>query len=214
MSPDGVRRQPTHRVPALATGRGFTLLELLVAMTVFSVMSVLAYGGLRSVLDASEASELRAERLAQLQVAFSILGRDVEQAIGRAIRDEYGDTQPPVQAGVLADGMLLELSRAGWRNPARAARSTLQRVAYRLEEETLYRYQWLVLDRAQNSAPAEAELLTGVKDVRLRFLDETLQWHSQWPPLNRTEVMPKAMEVVLELDEWGEITRLFRTPGA
>ena len=86
-------------------------------------------------------------------------------------------------------------------------------VAYRFEEETLYRDQWLVLDRAQDSPSSEAQLLTGVTDVRLRFLDEELQWHSQWPPLNRTEVMPKAMEIVLELDEWGEITRLFRTPG-
>jgi len=213
MGLDGVARQPAHPLPGLVAGRGFTLLELLVAMAVFSVMSVLAYGGLRSVLDASQASEVRAERLAELQMAFSVLGRDVEQAIGREIRDEYGDSQPPVRAGPLADGVMLELSRAGWRNPAGAARSTLQRVAYRLEEETLYRHQWLVLDRAQDSAPAEAQLLTGVKDVRLRFLDGELQWHSQWPPLNRTDVMPKAMEVVLELDEWGEITRLFRTPG-
>ncbi len=213
MGPDGVARQPVHRLAGLAAGRGFTLLELLVAMAVFSVMSVMAFGGLRSVLDASQAAELRAERLGQLQMAFSVIGRDVEQAIGREIRDEYGDTQPPLRAGALADGSLLELSRAGWRNPAGAARSTLQRVAYRLEEETLYRDQWLVLDRAQDSASAEAQLLTGVTDVRLRFLDGELQWHNQWPPLNRTEVMPTAMEIVLELGEWGEITRLFRTPG-
>ena len=114
--------------------RGFTLIELLVALLVFAVMSVLAYGGLRSVLDASAGAGAHADRLASLQRTFMALARDVEQLADREIRDEYGDRQPALRVG--ADERLLELTRAGWRNPAGQTRSTLQRVAYRLDEQS------------------------------------------------------------------------------
>ena len=130
--------------PGLQTG--FTLVELLVALLVFGIMSVLAYGGLRSVLDAAASAGAHADRLAGLQRTFTMVGRDVEQLTARDIRDEYGDRQPALRVG--GSELLMELTRAGWRNPAGQARPTLQRVAYRLDERTLYRLQWGVLDRA------------------------------------------------------------------
>ncbi len=191
--------------------RGFTLLELLVALLVFAVMSVLAYGGLRSVLDASSTTTAHMDRLTDLQRTFTALARDVEQLAGRDIRDEYGDRQPAVSAG--GDDRLLELTRAGWRNPAGQARSTLQRVAYRLDEGILYKMHWAVLDRALDNQPNEAELLDGVTEVELRFLDQALAWHGQWPPLGVEDARLRAIEVVLELEDWGKLRRLFQVVG-
>ena len=181
------------------------------ALLVFAVMSVLAYGGLRSVLDASSSTSVYMERLADLQRTFTALARDVEQLTGREIRDEYGDRQPAIRAG--GDARLLELTRAGWRNPAGQTRSTLQRVAYRLDEGILYRMHWTMLDRAIDSKASEAELLTGVTDVKLRFLDQALAWHGEWPPLGAQGAQLRAIEVVFELEDWGELRRLFQVVG-
>jgi general secretion pathway protein J len=195
------------------SSRGFTLLELLVALAVFAVMSVMAFGGLRAVLNASESTQASASRLAAVQQAFVVIGRDAEQAQRRPVRDEYGDVQPALRVGSVADRRLFELSRAGWSNPAGHARSTLQRVAYRHEDGTLYRLYWPVLDRAQDSAVQERVLLTGVNAVQVRVLDPDGQWQTDWPPVNGSDAAPRALEMVLELEDWGEVRRLFLIPG-
>lgn len=195
---------------------GFTLLELLVAMAVFAVLAVMAYQGLNAVLTNREAVERQADRLRELQTAWLVIGRDIQQAAPRPVRDELGGELASLKGG---EGFipLLEFSRAGYRNPAGLQRSTLERVAYELKLNELSRWRWRVLDRAQDSRPVERVLLTGVRGVALRFLDESREWQATWPPPNReaAEVTrsPRAVEVTLELEDWGRITRLFALPG-
>jgi len=191
--------------------KGFTLLELLVALTIFAVIATLAYSGLNTVLTTRLQIERHTNQLAQLQMTFARLGRDIEQYLPRPIRNEYGDLQPAFQGTVTT----LELTCAGWRNPAQQPRSSLQRVAYQVVDNTLWRIYWPVLDRAQDTKPLRTSLLKDVSEIRLRFLDELQQWHEEWPPsLPPTEVVNllslKAVEVVLVVKEWGPLTRLFQ----
>ena len=93
---------------------GFTLLELLVAMAVFAIMSVVAYQGLRSVLQVNEVSREHAQVLADLQVSLSVLERDLSQLVDIRVRDEFGDRLPPLRLLPGSDDYpLLELVRAG-----------------------------------------------------------------------------------------------------
>lgn len=192
--------------------RGFTLLELIVALAVFGVVSVLAYGGLRTVLDARAATDAMGERLAEIQTAIHLLGRDIEQTVARPIRDDYGDTQPAL-SGATAGRLRLELTRTGLTNPTDEPRPALRRVGYALEEDTLQRLTWRALDRPPESEARTDPLLTRVESFELRFLDEEAAWHEAWPPLTGMEATPErlpvAVEVVLELEDMGRITRLF-----
>ncbi len=192
---------------------GFTLLELLIALSVFAILSVMAYRGLAAVAEAKNRVEARSERLAALQLALGILERDLEQAIGRSVRDEYGEARPALEGSTLGPE-LLRLTRAGWRNPSGAPRSTLQRVAYQFRDRTLIRRHWRVLDRAQDSPPLERALLQRVHNVEVRFLDHRLQWQGAWPPDPRADLglLPRAVEITVELDDLGAIRRLFRLP--
>ena len=198
---------------------GFTLLELLVALSIFGLLAAMAYNGLNTVMKARQVTEQHATRLTQLQMAFLWLGRDIEQTADRAIRDEYGEVQPPMNA-VEFGRYQLELTRGGWRNPAGRARSNLQRVAYGLRDGELVRSYWSVLDRAQDSTPLESVLLDGVDKLELRFLDSNRQWHELWPATllgsaqQASADQPIAVEVTLETEAEGRITRLFRVPGA
>ena len=192
---------------------GFTLIELLIALAVFAVLSVVAYGGLQVALEARQRVEAQAARLAELQLAFTVIGRDLEQAVNRPVRDEFGDRMQAMTGA----GAQIEFTRAGWRNPAGLQRSELQRVGYILTGSELRRLSWPILDRTQGTEPRDAVLLAGVEGFELRFLDGQGQWLAFWPaPLAdpQATALPRAVEVSFETERWGRVTRLFRTvPG-
>jgi general secretion pathway protein J len=200
---------------AIQSSAGFTLLELLVALAIFSLLAVMSYNGLKIVLDQQAATEVQAEALAELQKVYLLLQRDVEQVVPRPIRDEYGDEQP-----ALAGGDALQLTRGGWSNPAGRLRSSLQRVGYAFEDGQLVRYSWGVLDRAQDSEPQRQPLIGDIGEMTIRYLDGKNEWQDRWPnPLasgDGTAVMtalPRAVEITLDHEKFGPLVWVFRLPG-
>jgi general secretion pathway protein J len=193
---------------------GFTLLELLVALAVFAIMSVAAYAGLRNVLHVQAHVEAESQRLMQTQMAFHFLQNDIEQIVPRDIRDEYGNPRPALESSDIS-GNLFILTRGGWDNPLAHPRANLQRIAYRLEEERLCRLYWDTLDRSGISEPLKTVLLDNVQDMRIRFLPGTTddEWQNIWPPPENEEdiltVLPRAIEITITLNDWGDISRLF-----
>ncbi len=211
-----IKQQCSFSFPLIL--QGFTLLELLVALAIFAVIAIMAYSGLNVILTTHQQTNQHASQLARLQKTLLWLGRDIEQHVARPIRDQYGDKQLALQGTI----SYVELTRTGWRNPAQHKRSSLQRIAYKLEDETLWRLYWSVLDRAQDTSLKKMELLNKIKEIQLRYLDESLDWHKQWPSANflndaiveEVDNLPmlKAIEVTLTVVNWGRIIRLFRVP--
>ncbi len=193
--------------------RGFTLLELVVAIGIFAIISALTYPTLIRTLTIAEGVELQMTRMTELQKAFTIIGRDVEQMINRDIRDSYGSDL----SALIGSNSELEFTRQGWRNPAGWNRSVLQRVRYTIVEEQLIRQSWQVLDRSVDTQAMSAPLVSGVKRFEVRYLTPTSNdWTEYWPPVstsNTPVTLPKAVEIVLELDDWGRVIRLFRVVG-
>jgi len=197
---------------------GFTLLELLVALAVFAILSVVAYGGLRSVLFTEAAIEAEAQRLAQVQMAFHLLEQDITQTVSRSIRDEFGQRQAALVSGGLQDD-LFTLTRTGWDNPLNRPRAGLQRLSYRWEDNQLYRVQWDVLDRVGLAEPREMLLLDRIDEVQIRFLDQDDRWQTVWPPSTNNaetdlDLLPRAVELEVLLQDWGAITRLVVLPDS
>lgn len=198
---------------------GFTLLELLVAMAIFALLSVMAYAGLSTVLTANQVLEAHMERLSEIQRSVTFLSRDIRQTVNRAIRDTYGDNKQPLIGASEFDTLgipVIELTRIGYANPLGTKRSFLQRVAYRVEEETLFRNSWRVLDQAQDSEAYALAICHDVEALQLRYLDRENNWHDQWPPIDpeyQGSVLPKAIEVSLTLVDWGKVVRLLPLAG-
>jgi general secretion pathway protein J len=192
---------------------GFTLLELLVALAIFSVIGIAAYSGLQSVLTTRAGVEQQARRLTQLQLAMHFLQRDIEQIVARPVRDEFGQLRHALQ-GSDSDDPLLLFTRNGWDNPLRRQRAGLQRMSYRLSDDALLRGHWQRLDRAAGDTLRETVLLDQISAIRLRFLDQGNRWQRRWPPADQddpaTTPLPRAVEISLELSDWGAITRLLR----
>lgn len=197
---------------------GFTLIEVLVAIAVFSIMSALAYSGLQGILNNQQQTDTISVRLTQLQKAIGIISRDLHHLTPRTIRDEFGDRESAL-LGNLGGDSALQFTRSGWHNPLNLQRSTLQRVSYQLQDEQLVRSSWRVLDRVQGSEADRVILLKDISELEFRFLDQKNQWHNSWPPLSseggevETEKLPVAIELNITLPDWGRISRLYPVAG-
>lgn len=194
---------------------GFTLIEMMVAVAVFAVLGTLAYGGLNQVLKGQNHLQSSSNQLKDLQLTFRYFEKDINQLVNRSIRNQYQDLQP---AFVGDEDTALSFTHAGWRNPANLARSKLQRVSYELSENTLKRHTWGQLDGAIAEEYFTTDLLEGVESIKLRYLDVGNQWHTTWPPLNNANNVqagvPRAMELVIKVEQLEEIKRLFAAPAA
>ncbi len=208
---------------------GFTLVEVLIALAITAFVSAIAYTSFSTVLSGVESSQATAERVYQINRAWMMISRDLEQFVARPVRDEFGELEPALQGGIAAR-FPLSFTRGGWHNPVGHARSELQRVNYRLEEETLWRDSYPVLDRAGETITQEVALLEGVEELRVLFLGDaqsvdtvgsTSELDSRgWPESWVTDTSqpgtvltpPLAVEFRLQLSDWGEMRRIYALP--
>jgi general secretion pathway protein J len=191
--------------------RGFTLLEVLVAVAIFAVMGVMAYGGLQAVLTQREIAKENADRFREVQFAVQQLSQDLHQLQPRPVRDELGDGARGALQADPRQPYPLEFSRGGWSNPLGQPRAAVQRVAYRLEDDRLLRLHWLVPDHTLGEEPVERELLAGVREFRLRYFLGGQGWTDEWPPGLASDdpaLLPRAVEFIVDLEDFGEISRL------
>jgi general secretion pathway protein J len=211
--------------------RGFTLVELLVALFITAILFTMGYGAVNQAMNHRGAIEEQNARLLAVQTTLRLMAQDFEQIAPRPVRQPLGNNTryPALMSRGSAEGddeqvALVGLTRAGWANPAGVQRATLQRVYYVLEDKKLRRDHSPVLDATQANELVRRELLTGVTKATFRFMDPSRNWIEQWPspatvsrpspgsspsPGERELAIPLAVEVTLELEDWGKIVRVF-----
>ncbi|MCX4024955.1 type II secretion system minor pseudopilin GspJ [Endozoicomonas sp. SM1973] len=203
---------------------GFTLLELLIAIALFSIVSIAAFRLFDTVANTKQATEKSLTRINQLQRALLIIEKDLSQITPRPIRNELGDKQPAFIAN--KDGFLIEFSKAGWRNPSYAKRSNIQRVAYIFEasDGQLIRQYWLALDRPGEIKPKQQVLIEKLQNVSVRFLDQDRKWKTEWStPASSQQVqglpgggqkqdpnkkVPLGIEITLTDPRYGQVNKI------
>lgn len=193
---------------------GFTLIEVLVALAIFGILSVLAYQALGQTFSNADLLNERMDRLRAVQQAMRVLGNDIRLAAPRPVRDPLTGTLVPALRTKPGSEFALEVTRGGWPNPASLPRGTLQRAHYRIDEGVLQRMHWNVLDAGLSSEPIITELLDDVESVVFNYLPPGGDWTDQWPPFGivgtqAARIRPYVVEVVLTLDDQGEIRRFF-----
>jgi len=190
----------------------FTLIEVLVSLAIFAILAALAYSTLNQTLLSAEILNDRMDRLQAIQRSMRMLTDDLRQLAPRPVRDELGDNWRPALDTGFQSGFAIELTRGGWSNPVVLPRSTMQRVGYRIEDNELVRYQWFTLDRTLSNDPVGVTLLDGVESLQFRFFEREGEYSDQWPPNGSQgpaeRLRPRAVEIVLRLEDEGELTRL------
>ena len=212
-----------------ASAAGFTLVEVLIAMAITALISVVAYTGLSAALSGAESLRSASGRTHDINQTWALLSRDLRQVVNRPVVDEFGQVVPALMGGEMAREPL-SLTRAGWHNSSAAPRSTLQRVRWWLEDERLWRGYFPVLDRTSGTEAVETAILDGVERFELRFLPalsavesdrndviDRRNWRDSWiADLSQPGQMPSppvAVEVLLEVAGLGQLRRTFVLPS-
>ncbi len=187
--------------------QGFTLVELLVSLFIFGLLSAAGVALLSFSVRAQDLATERLEEIGDFR-RFSAIGTsDFAQAARRLSRDENGDVQAAFVGGTgQAEPVSLSFVRRGWENVDGSNRSSLQKVQYRLREDRLERVGYRHVD---GGAPMEPmTLVEGVRSLRLRYRDARGEWRDRWDPA-RVYEMPRAVEMIVEVKDRGGVRQLF-----
>ncbi|WP_334065315.1 type II secretion system minor pseudopilin GspJ [Alteromonas genovensis] len=199
--------------------RGFTLIEILVAMAIFTLIGLASTGLLTTVIDSNSLSQERFEKLQLLQRAMVTIERDIQQAVSRPVRAN-GEKQEIVMAGGEVDGSDddgIGFVRGGWHNPQlMLPRSTLQYVAYRLRDNKLERLYSNYVDNVIGYEPKVRVLLENIESFKVEFLsgnnpsstikdDEDIKWSEKY----QDTVLPRAVAIEFVSRDFGMLRREF-----
>lgn len=187
---------------------GFTLVELMVALFIFGIISAAGVSLLRFSVDSQTASRDVLADMGAIRRMNAALTSDLGQIAPRPARDLAGARQNAFFGGGGVDGdVLISFVRRGWSNYDGDPRSSLQKVDYRLVDGTLQRRAYPYVDGSE--AIADAILVSGVESIVLRYRSDG-EWRDRWDPTLATD-LPDAVELTVVIEGLGPVRQLFQT---
>lgn len=188
--------------------RGFTLLELLIALSVFAVVSLLSYQGLSSVINTKVALDAQRESLRELNLALGIVARDLSSALLRPTRDSNNRAV----AALSGDSLNLEFARIS----AGALAQGVERVRYSVSRGALLRERYVSADPGFGPPSERRELLRGVERISWRYFSPEGAWSERYPNGDIAAAqarLPRAVELNLSINGVGELRRIVLLPS-
>lgn len=205
-------KKNNERVPnsRSAATEGFTLLEILIALFIFTLLSLMLVNALRSVIDSLTETENKALRLRNLQMAMLVISRDIEQTVNRPIVNNAGKQDP----AFIGKAHSFTFTHTGMANSVNIkARSTLERTAYQWSDQQLSKLTWAVLDQPPKSQPDLQTLLSDVSEAHFEYLDRNGRFYNEWPLSGQGgDPLPRGIRIYLTLTQWGSMTALYLIP--
>ena len=190
---------------------GFTLLELVVALAIFALISVFAYRALDLVLETRIKVTAEGKKWRDITLLFTRMEQDMSRLANRPVRDSRDLLSPaligePVPVG--EDDAQLAFTRMGLEGQS-GVLGDVQRLGYRLKNGKVEMLVWPVLDQAPRTRPEAETLLSGVKGMEIRYLGAEGTWWTRWPKPGVPGELPRALEITLELPSGERMSRLF-----
>lgn len=182
---------------------GFTLLELLVAITVFAVIAAAAYTGLDSATSAEMKIDEEGRKWKNLNFFFAHLERDLACFVDRPVTGQDGGKLPSM-TGKMTDKSGVSVELAFTRMGRGAENAAPKRVGYRLNEGKIEALVWPALDLAPDSKPDIYEAMNGVGSFTVQF-GSSGNWSQDWNALSP----PRGVEVIVALKSGETIRRIF-----
>jgi general secretion pathway protein J len=186
---------------------GFTLLEILIAVAIVSIIAIIMVRGLEIVVISKNRIDAANSTIEELQLALTMIEQDLQQFVNRPVLDEAGNNEGALI--IAGNPLTLTFTRGGYVNPEGVAkRSTLQRVSYQLHGLNLERVTWPILDRIESTPVLKRVLLKNVSALTLRFVANDQKFYNEWP--QQGQVIPDGIEMNITLENGKKIKRLFR----
>ena len=195
--------------------KGFTLIELIVALSIFAVLSVVSYKGLTSLIQTKDRVSIEDEKWQHLIVFFDRMESDLKQSVNRSITDRDGILEPafigrPNYAGDY--GAQLIFSRFGDLEQTGFLMDT-RRIAYRLKDGAVELLIWPSTDTAPNIKPEIFKVMPHVAQITFTYLTQDGRFVNKWPDrisaTDTTSYAPTALKILIKLDGGETVSRIF-----
>lgn len=191
--------------------KGFTLIEILIALAVFAIIASFTASILSQVLQIKEQSKEQISKINNLQLAIALLSKDIKQIVNRSVRGNQMHLFP----SFIGQSDYVEFTRGGNVNPGFIEnRSTLIRVAYICKNQNLIRRIWLVLDTPDRDRYHDTIMLDSLKKCEFAYIGMHNNIQPNWYQytINRgrqtiTTPLPEAVQFIFNQDKIG-YTRL------
>lgn len=181
--------------------RGFTLIEVIIALSIFSIMAVISSTVLYTTFNARDKTMEHSVRLSKLQVAFVLIERDLSQIVNRPVT-----IHSIAHASVIGLIDKINFSRGGNINPLFEKKiSSIMRVQYYLNNNNLIRSNEMAVDRAEPKAPQTEIIIRDVLELKFEYINKDGRVTEQW----YTNNLPKAIRLTLNLKDWGKISQIY-----
>ncbi|WP_158649359.1 type II secretion system minor pseudopilin GspJ [Aquella oligotrophica] len=182
---------------------GFTLIELMVAIVIFAIISTVSYRMITSLVRTKEIAGEAQEKWGNLSLAISNFGMSWNRVIPLVVRDQNGGLLPAVYGKAKLNGMYdsqLEMTLSGFSGDRIYGTVPPKRIGYRYYGKTLYLVTWPVLNRVVTTQPDIDVLIDNVTKFEITFLYPDNQWRNTWPPQGGDITsLPRAVKVVMVL---------------
>ena len=193
--------------------KGFTLIEVLIAISIFAMLMIFSIQGFLLVANMEERNRESLAVEQNFHRAWSLIGQDILHLRSRPIKDQFGTEQGAYIAG--REPYLVEFTRGGLPSLP-VAPGGMMRVAYHLSDEgELIRTTWSALDTIDIEDVQEQVVLAGLEEVKFEQLNNNNYFEEIWPPLNQqgnaANLMPRMIQVSFSTLDGIELTRLI--PG-
>lgn len=180
--------------------QGFTLVEMLIALAIFGMITAAGVALLSLTVRTQETSARLLDELGAVRRTGALLAADLALAAPRIRRDGDGRPRPAFEGGAGDGALLIALVRRG------ADEEGVRRIEYRLAAGRIERLSFAAVDGAGGAETAP--LLDGVRRARLRYRDRDGGWRARWDPTDPAR-LPVAVELVTDSEGRGVLRQLF-----
>ncbi len=187
--------------------RGFTLLEILIALSVFAILATITSSAMYHAFNTRTRVAVHADRLNTLQLAIALIQHDTQQMVARSVLGKELHVFPPFTG----QPAYVEFTHTG--------DGILKRVAYLCRNGQLIRRSWEVLDTPVHRQYQDKLLLDNLKQCGFAYLAHNQQILPDWQEYavkqdQHQETLPSAIQFTLTLIDWGSMHLLFVIPEA
>ncbi|MEN8282788.1 type II secretion system minor pseudopilin GspJ [Acinetobacter gerneri] len=199
-------RKPAHKQAA------FTLVEVLVAIAIFAILTALGWKVFDYLIKVKERNVVKEQKLGELQSAYQQVQRDTLQIIPLTA-NVGGQLEPALSLSNNTDNPRLVMSKAGVSDPLQQGLSPYERIEYRYDAQAkkLYRLKYENLNISNSVQPKSSVLLNHVDQYQVTVLnpDEMTQWPDPTIDFNNKQLLqtlPKGLRIRFSIDnveyEW------------